>query len=404
MSSSFKVLVIGGGSCGLVLAQGLRKSSIPYVLYEKDSKYEYQERPRDWGLLLHWGQEYTHKCLPEDLWDRRKELYVDPFNDYSSHSAGLVWDGKSGQDIKKLTAVTGAVRVSRRKMRRLLSEELNIEYSKRLQKIETKEGVVTAYFEDGTSAIGSVLIGCDGGHSKVREYVVGIDAAKGFDTGYTMINTWKTLPAKTALDIRQKHPIISQAQHPDGYPVLLIAILDMPSERTPPDQIKFQIYAGWRGNPRKSDLDTNDKAINFFKSIFKHYAEPFYSVGEALSENDIIPIDDGWNFKPNGTFEWNNHDGMVTIAGDAAHSMLPHRGQGLNYAIMDAAGLMDALTQVMRGEKSLKEAIKTYEDEMRPRATAEVELTYQQMLAAASKGDWKDTPMYKIGFEKVYNS
>ncbi|KIW96496.1 uncharacterized protein Z519_03565 [Cladophialophora bantiana CBS 173.52] len=69
-------------------------------------------------------------------------------------------------------------------------------------------------------------------------------------------------------------------------------------------------------------------------------------------------------------FPWDNTDGRVTLAGDAAHAMLPHRGQGLNNALKDASEIVDAL--------SLKDAIDAYEAEMIPRGAAEVGLTRQQ--------------------------
>jgi 2-polyprenyl-6-methoxyphenol hydroxylase-like FAD-dependent oxidoreductase len=44
--------------------------------------------------------------------------------------------------------------------------------------------------------------------------------------------------------------------------------------------------------------------------------------------------------------------------------VLPHRGQGLNNAICDAANIVDVLVAVQKGEQSLSDAIKEYEDEM----------------------------------------
>ena len=41
----------------------------------------------------------------------------------------------------------------------------------------------------------------------------------------------------------------------------------------------------------------------------------------------------------------------VTIVGDAAHCMPPHRGQGLNNALQDSATLVEELVAVQKGEK-----------------------------------------------------
>ena len=316
--TDFHVLVIGAGSCGLALAQGLRKSGVPYTIFERDSAEDYHQRPRDWGSLLHWGQQYMEKCLPQDLWERRSEMYVDPWDDYDSHSAALLWNAKTGEEIKRPDG-DRTVRLSRRKIRILLSEGLNMEYSKRLSKISTEGDTVTAHFQDGTSATGSLLVACDGGRSKSREFVVGPDAAKGFDSGYTFINTWSKLPAEVALGLRAKHPIISQAMHPDISVGALIATLDVPYQGSPPNEWRFQVYTGWKGTPRRADLDTPEKAMQFFKQRFEYIVEPFHSVGKAFPDSHILPVDDGWNFKPVGDFIWDNQGGKVTLAGDAAH-------------------------------------------------------------------------------------
>lgn len=211
VSPTVNVLIIGGGSCSLTLAHGLEKHNIAYTLYELDTAEEFTHRPRDWGSLLYWGKPYLEKCLPPELYTRRAGMYVDPVFDHETVSASLIWDGKTGKEIKRPPSLEGVVKVSRGKIRRLLSQGLTIEYGKRLDEIIHDGKAITAHFADGSTAAGSVLVGCDGGHSKTREHIVGAKAAQGFDTVYTMMNTWKRLPAETALALRSKHPIISQS-------------------------------------------------------------------------------------------------------------------------------------------------------------------------------------------------
>jgi 2-polyprenyl-6-methoxyphenol hydroxylase-like FAD-dependent oxidoreductase len=269
---------------------------------------------------LHGGKEHLEKCLPPELWERRTEMYVDPYFNHESVSASLIWDGKTGAEIKRPASLEGAVRLSRGKIRKLVSDGLIIEYGKRLDKVIDDGSTITAYFADGSTATGSMLIGCDGGHSKIREYIVGSEAAKGFDTDYTMMNTWARMPAETALALRAVHPIISQSINTDNKYGNLVAILDKPSKDAPPETWKFQVYAGWKGKPRKADLDTPEKALKHFKMILAQQAEPFKSVSKAFKDSDVVPVDAGWNFKPIGDFNWDNHGGKITIAGDAAHS------------------------------------------------------------------------------------
>lgn len=75
-------------------------------------------------------------------------------------------------------------------------------------------------------------------------------------------------------------------------------------------------------------------------------APPFRRLWAAI--DDDAPA---WaNFLPYWpTQGWPNHParGKVTLAGDAAHPMTPHRGQGLNNAILDCRDLMHALADAM---------------------------------------------------------
>lgn len=48
--------------------------------------------------------------------------------------------------------------------------------------------------------------------------------------------------------------------------------------------------------------------------------EPFRTASVALPEDEILPIDQSQQWAP---IEWDNRHGTVTLAGDAAHSMLP---------------------------------------------------------------------------------
>lgn len=81
---------------------------------------------------------------------------------------------------------------------------------------EGSQGRVTANFRDGTSDTGDLIIGCDGSHSKVREFLVGFQAAQLQPVDLTMINfPVGNYTADEARLLQTLHPVFKIAAHPE---------------------------------------------------------------------------------------------------------------------------------------------------------------------------------------------
>lgn len=77
-------------------------------------------------MALHWGGEFLTKGLPPDLRDRLDEINTDPEHDFSSESGFVQCNGETGEVILVMSGVMPR-RISRRKLRSLMSEGLDIE-------------------------------------------------------------------------------------------------------------------------------------------------------------------------------------------------------------------------------------------------------------------------------------
>ena len=95
---------------------------------------------------------------------------------------------------------------------------------KKLSDIRVEGSAVTAIFEDGSTEIGDFLVGADGSRSKVRQILVGAEAAKPEELPFTMINySAAKYTAEQARLLRTVHPIVKLAYHPENQGLCLVA-------------------------------------------------------------------------------------------------------------------------------------------------------------------------------------
>lgn len=132
------------------------------------------------------------------------------------------------------------------------------------------------------------------------------------------------------------------------------------------------------------------------------FAEPFRSIISAIDEDAKA-----WsNYLPYWpTQGWEGHParGKVTLAGDAAHPMTPHRGQGLNNAILDCYELVKKVEAMPeRTADALRDAVMQYEEGMWKRGHEAVMSNLENSVAMH---DWetvilKQSPFFSKGIAK----
>uniref|UniRef100_A0A093USH3 Zeaxanthin epoxidase, chloroplastic n=1 Tax=Talaromyces marneffei PM1 TaxID=1077442 RepID=A0A093USH3_TALMA len=303
-TTSFKVLIIGGGTSGLVLAHGLQQ----YILFERDAEDIYWNKSRDWGM------EYLFSVVPDYIQSRLKEALVDPH--YNADEPFPHINGETGEVIAEahMPGLLGGIVA-------VITDLKYLQFEKKLVSIKhDQDGLVTASFSDGSQETASLLIGCDGSRSKVRSFLVGEELAKPTDIDLTMMNhAAGGYTAEQAILLRKYHAIGKIAYHPDYYGNFLLTALDC-SNLEKPEEWTFQIQHCWWGPPYLDELKDPKTRLEFYKTRCSKMCEPFRTAGVALPDDEILPIDQSQQWAP---IEWDNRRGTVTLAGDAAHSMLP---------------------------------------------------------------------------------
>lgn len=90
------------------------------------------------------------------------------------------------------------------------------QFDKNLHTAHVNSDSVSVTFDDGTTETGSIVVGCDGSHSMVREFLVGHEAAQLESVDLTMINFPKGgYTAEEARLLQTLHPVFKIAARPD---------------------------------------------------------------------------------------------------------------------------------------------------------------------------------------------
>ncbi|GKZ46144.1 hypothetical protein AbraIFM66951_009044 [Aspergillus brasiliensis] len=143
---------------------------------------------------------------------------------------------------------------------------------------------------------------------------------------------------------------------------------------------------------------SEEERRHLFRAYLSTYCEPYKSVAAWLSDDTQIS---GEKFHYWGNITpWTNHGGRVTLAGDAAHPMVPFRAQGLNNALEDARLYVDAITRVVHGGQDLESNIKAYDDSAYTRGSMDIKLSNEQMYAYHHWDVVMNGPLMRGGYNK----
>jgi 2-polyprenyl-6-methoxyphenol hydroxylase-like FAD-dependent oxidoreductase len=218
-----------------------------------------------------------------------------------------------------------------------LRQGITIEYGKKLKDIETNEPhLVKVSFEDGTSATGDLLIGCDGIQSRVRRMVMPNAPAPAY-TGLITFGGFlrsHTIPYEPGIQtmVFGKRAFFGYLAR-ESKEVYWFGNMDYP------------------GEPTRRELQSIPQA-EWNKTINTLYANDIAPLPEIVSsmkeEIGVYPIYDMPSLPV-----W--HVKSVVLVGDAVHATSPNAGQGASLALEDAAVLAKCLRDIPDIERAYRE-------------------------------------------------
>ncbi|SEI39135.1 tetracycline resistance monooxygenase [Dyadobacter koreensis] len=339
------VVVIGAGPVGLTMAGLLQQKGIRVTVVERDK----DAQARIWGGTLDLDKESGQKALMKLGLLERYFALAKPMGRILADQHGNVLFSK------RLNAENqhDHPEISRNDLRTILMESLTSEtvlWGRKFTSLDLYEGKWLLHFEGQPDLLADMVIGANGGMSKLRSYVAD---AQMEETGTYIIQGEVADAELSCPDFYQlcDGNILMSSYRGN----LLVA---NPSNRgTLAYGITFQTPHEWTDG-HGLDFRNLDQICMYLSARFVGWDRRYHQLFNATSFFVGLPtrkllLDKPWN---------SNRPLPITLIGDAAHLMPPFAGKGVNTGLIDACVLAENLTS--RDYKTPQAAIENYEQRM----------------------------------------
>jgi salicylate hydroxylase len=328
-----RVAVVGAGIAGLTVAAALSRAGIRAEVFEQADELGevgagIQISPNATRLLHRLGLTETlrtvavrPKALEMRRWDDGRNLMRTTLGDQCEEMFGAPYYTVHRADLHG--ALLG------------LLDQRTVHLGRRCVAVDEGEDEVRLRFADGSTAVADVVVGTDGIHSVIRKLLVS-DTAR-----YSGQSVYRGLvPADRVESLVQQPAVriwLGPGQHFVCYPISQGRLVSFVAT-TPADQWRTEswttegevsdllaAYSGWNDETRQL-IAAADRVTRW-----------------ALHDREAVA-------------RWSSH--RVTVAGDAAHPMLPFGAQGAAQGIEDAVALARCL--IAATPVSVPEALRRY--------------------------------------------
>jgi len=370
-----KVAIIGAGPVGFSMAKLLQQNGVNVSVYERDI----DPQARIWGGTLDLHKDTGQQTL-------KKAGLLESYLSMALPMGINIADEMGNVLLtKKLSAENqyDNPEINRNDLRKMLLGSLasdTVIWNCKLTGLGVNNGQWLLHFDDKQDAVADVLIGANGGMSKVRSHVTDTEVE---ETGTIIIQGDVPQPEINCpafyrmcdgnrLMTAYKGTLL--VANPNNNGALSYGVILKKPENWTTDQFNFRDTGSIR---------------TFLLNKFLNWDKRYHQLLQATSAfvmlpTKILPLNKSW--KPNRPLP-------ITLIGDAAHLMPPFAGKGVNTGLTDALILSENLTN---GKfKSIEDAISNYEDQMFIYAAA-AQLESAQNEIAMHKPDFSFAKLFYL--------
>lgn len=336
-----KVIIIGAGVAGPILALQLKKKGFQPEIFEARS-----ENNRNEGVFLGITPNGLN-VLKEfiDLEKLKEDYTPGSMKFFNARGKQIAELGTAYQKQKYGVETLQLKRANLNTYARAAAAEagIKIEYNKKFIRYNESEDQVTAYFADGTSVTGDMIIGCDGMFSEVRNQL---------------------FPEKSVIRYTK---LISTG----GYAKIAELSEPLDSIRMTFGERGFFAYSvsdkgevWWFNNyfrdqepkPQETEKILKDEIKDHLADIHRNDDPLFSRIIRNSYEIIAYPVYDLPRLS-----KW--YKGKVCLIGDAAHGISPHIGQGASLALEDTV----VIAEQLQLNKECEAAFQAFQSERQPR-------------------------------------